>query len=224
MSESKWKPIQWGNCCAEAEVLTTLTEPNVAYDGDEARCLGCGRPGVVSADDDEAHINWHDETDCKCWWCQQADEIDKSHATIADLRRQVENYREDYKRIESRLKDAHDQLRCPDCKCADQIDAESSECGCDSPICARSDGKTLAESWLDLRRQLSEAQGVIEKLYHTADGVPVTPMMPLHNHRYHSPTTTTSERFAKWSSCDMIEIAECYSTREAALAAQEPRP
>lgn len=91
MSESKWKPIQWGNCCAEAEVLTTLTEPNVAYDGDEARCLGCGRPGVVSADDDEAHINWHDETDCKCWWCQQADEIDKSHATIADLRRQVES-------------------------------------------------------------------------------------------------------------------------------------
>ncbi len=99
MSESKWKPIQWGNCCAEAEVLTTLTEPNVAYDGDEARCLGCGRPGVVSADDDEAHINWHDETDCKCWWCQQADEIDKSHATIADLRRQLAQLGTLYKQV-----------------------------------------------------------------------------------------------------------------------------
>ncbi len=195
------------------------------------RCTKCGGDGTVDVTRFDPGYAERD-VPITCSRCEGSgvipdeivSELESKETTIADLRRQVENYREDYKRIESRLKDAHDQLRCPDCKCADQIDAESSECGCDSPICARSDGKTLAESWLDLRRQLSEAQGVIEKLYHTADGVPVTPMMPLHNHRYHSPTTTTSERFAKWSSCDMIEIAECYSTREAALAAQEPRP
>lgn len=48
-----------------------------------------------------------------------------------------------------RLNAALDELRCPDCKCADQIDAECKECGCDSPVCARDGSKTLAQAYLD---------------------------------------------------------------------------
>ena len=141
------------------------------------RCTKCGGDGTVDVTRFDPGYAERD-VPITCSRCEGSgvipdeivSELESKETTIADLRRQVENYREDYKRIESRLKDAHDQLRCPDCKCADQIDAESSECGCDSPICARSDGKTLAESWLDLRRQLAEARGAIEAAVRDASG------------------------------------------------------
>lgn len=55
---------------------------------------------------------------------------------------------EDMASTERRLKAALIELRCPDCKCSDQIDAESSECGCDSPVCSRDGSMTLAEAYV----------------------------------------------------------------------------
>lgn len=50
------------------------------------RCLDCGRPGVVSADEDGAHIAWHDEPGCKCWWCQRENELEQLRAEVERLR------------------------------------------------------------------------------------------------------------------------------------------
>ena len=74
-----WRKLQWATECLncgsdDVEVLTSLTEPNMAYDGDTCRCAECSCPGIVSADEDDAHISWHDEPDCDCDWC-------KSHPT-----------------------------------------------------------------------------------------------------------------------------------------------
>ena len=87
MSEPQWKSVSWGECnsCGgEAEVFTTL-EGEKAFDGDSARCTGCGCPGSVSVDDSldapdgddgVASIQWHDEPDCSCWWCKMQNQLD----------------------------------------------------------------------------------------------------------------------------------------------------
>jgi hypothetical protein len=61
------------HCGCEAEVFTSSGEDNFAYDGDSVRCSLCHFPGWVSADEDGAHVNWHDEPGCHCEWCQKID-------------------------------------------------------------------------------------------------------------------------------------------------------
>jgi hypothetical protein len=75
--EKRWKPISWANCihCGsdDVEVLTDLNDPEnpeYVYDGDEARCRECHCPGLVLADEDYAHVDWHDEPNCNCEWCE----------------------------------------------------------------------------------------------------------------------------------------------------------
>ena len=66
------------SCGNIAEVLTSCTQKERAYDGDKARCVECGHPGSVSVyGDDElddgdsaaARIAWHDDPKCDCEWC-----------------------------------------------------------------------------------------------------------------------------------------------------------
>lgn len=69
-----WKLIEWAECkhCGgDAECLHATR----AYDGDMVRCMDCGCPGIVSADIDETHVNWHDPSpgECDCWWCRAYD-------------------------------------------------------------------------------------------------------------------------------------------------------
>jgi hypothetical protein len=72
MSTKIWRPFQSEclHCGDVAEVLTDSRQDNLAYDGDQARCTGCGCPGmVVVEEDDTAEIRWHDEPTCSCAWC-----------------------------------------------------------------------------------------------------------------------------------------------------------
>ena len=61
----QWVPINWGdecpNCGDGVEVFTDCKYDNQAYDGDEARCVDCGKKGWVSADEDRAWVNWEGE-------------------------------------------------------------------------------------------------------------------------------------------------------------------
>lgn len=74
-----WRPFKGGEClhCGDdAEVLTDSGQDDFAYDGDEARCVGCGCPGSVRIEaEDEAScdngIVWHDEPNCDCQWCKE---------------------------------------------------------------------------------------------------------------------------------------------------------
>lgn len=64
-----------------------------------------------------------------------------------------------------RLDGALNELRCPECGCADQVDAESSECGCDAPLCARTnDDGTLAQHWLKLKDENERLAGERDSL------------------------------------------------------------
>lgn len=86
-------------------------------------------------------------------WQQHATAVaerDAANAGKEEAEKSRDNYKDDFECWDKRLKDALDQCRCPDCKCGDQVEAESSECGCDSPICARPADKTLAEWALSL--------------------------------------------------------------------------
>jgi hypothetical protein len=69
--------------------------------------------------------------------------------TLKETERWRDIFDEDNEKAKQRLNVALNELRCPACGCADDVDAQSQECGCDSPICERNDGKTLAQSWLD---------------------------------------------------------------------------
>ncbi len=72
-----WKPFsdECPHCGCDAEVLTCSTEPNVAYDGEQARCGECGLPGSVRVEEDgEGWIHWHDGPNCGCEWCELHDD------------------------------------------------------------------------------------------------------------------------------------------------------
>jgi hypothetical protein len=79
MSEQvkQWRPFN-DSCChcgGDSEVLTDTGRDNSAYDGDKARCIDCGCPGVViigNEDEDSSDngIDWHDEAKCDCDWCK----------------------------------------------------------------------------------------------------------------------------------------------------------
>lgn len=84
MDKARWKPLSWADgCCGEGEARTEA-EDDGAFDGDEARCTACGRPGTVSADEDGAHVSWHDEPKCECWWCTREREDATLRAQLAD--------------------------------------------------------------------------------------------------------------------------------------------
>lgn len=85
-------------------------------------------------------------------------------ARIAELERERDIYKADSESRGARLADALDQLRCPDCKCGDQTDAECKECGCDSPVCARDGSKTLAEAYLAAESRAQLAEGRVGEL------------------------------------------------------------
>lgn len=71
----QWRPFI--DCCLhcgdDAEALTDSGADNLAYDGDQARCVACGCPGVVSIEEEGVSecncIRWHDEVGCECEWC-----------------------------------------------------------------------------------------------------------------------------------------------------------
>jgi hypothetical protein len=72
---------------------------------------------------------------------------------------------DDLAKTERRLDAALKELRCPECGCSDAIDAQSQECGCDSPLCERTiDDGTLAESWLRLWAEIRAQGEAIEVL------------------------------------------------------------
>jgi hypothetical protein len=81
-----WDGEQCHHCGNDAEVLTTC-DHGEACDGDEVRCVGCGCPGGISTDEVEAWVNWHDEPDCDCWWCNSQAEREKKDERIAILER-----------------------------------------------------------------------------------------------------------------------------------------
>jgi len=57
--DREWRPFD-DNCdkCGDCvEVYTACGENNMAQDGDEARCMGCGLKGWVSIVD-TVYINW----------------------------------------------------------------------------------------------------------------------------------------------------------------------
>jgi len=75
--EFKWQHFKdtCDHCGDGAEVYTTTGRHNCAYDGDKARCVSCGLPGVVMIGDDlmntpDNRIIWHNEADCDCEWCK----------------------------------------------------------------------------------------------------------------------------------------------------------
>ena len=70
----RWKPFSGEDCLfcgGEVKVLTNSTEDDTAFDGDTTRCVGCGCPGMVSADADGVSIAWHDDPECNCNWCRR---------------------------------------------------------------------------------------------------------------------------------------------------------
>jgi hypothetical protein len=72
----EWRPFNdfCLHCGDDAEVFTSTGRDNWAYDGDKARCVECGCPGVVDIsgpDDEQASIRWHDEAGCRCEWCEK---------------------------------------------------------------------------------------------------------------------------------------------------------
>jgi hypothetical protein len=92
MNDKKWRywdGEQCQHCGNDAEVLTDC-DHGEACDGDEVRCVGCGCPGTVSCDDDDAWVLWHDERpgERDCWWCNsQAAQIMEKDERIAVLER-----------------------------------------------------------------------------------------------------------------------------------------
>jgi hypothetical protein len=83
---------------------------------------------------------------------------------------------EDNKSLTERMEAALSECQCPDCKCRDQIDAESSECGCDSPICSRPGGQTLAQWALAMHAKLAEIRETSENLL-AASKLPLSPAL-----------------------------------------------
>jgi hypothetical protein len=60
-----WQPFNddCPHCGCEAEVYTTAAA-GFAIDGDEARCTGCGCPGMVSCDEDgTGYVLWSEDPD-----------------------------------------------------------------------------------------------------------------------------------------------------------------
>lgn len=88
MSEQQWREMAIADSCCGCGSVRTNLENDEAWDGDEARCDCCGRPGRVSADEDGAHVNWHDEPYCKCWWCQSQSEYETLRAEVERLTRE----------------------------------------------------------------------------------------------------------------------------------------
>lgn len=78
-------------------------------------------------------------------------ELAEARQQLQEAVRERDIFKDDFETTSARLKNALRELACPECGCADEVDAQSQECGCDSPLCERTieDG-TLAESWLKL--------------------------------------------------------------------------
>ena len=68
----EWRHFLDGDCpeCGDdVEALTSTGTDGLAYDGDKARCVGCGLTGTVCVDDDQegpdgesgAHVIWSDD-------------------------------------------------------------------------------------------------------------------------------------------------------------------
>lgn len=62
----KWQPFKADcpECGGDVEVFTDSGKPNLAQDGNAARCKNCGQRGsVVIVEEDESaanHIHWED--------------------------------------------------------------------------------------------------------------------------------------------------------------------
>lgn len=56
-----WKSVNWESCedCGDAVEVYTKCGGDLVYDGDEIICVGCGRIGQMSADED-AYAMWDD--------------------------------------------------------------------------------------------------------------------------------------------------------------------
>ncbi len=93
----KWRRLDWNDECPSCgcgpESLTPESlEANMAYDGDAVRCEECGHPGSVSADEDEAHINWHDDPNGECChWCKLNVALSAATQRAADAERERDN-------------------------------------------------------------------------------------------------------------------------------------
>lgn len=132
---------------------------------------------------------------------------------IAEAQAELDSTRE-------RLLNALHELRCPDCGCADQIDAESHECGCDSPVCARDGRETLATAYVTATATLKASE---ERLAAEREAVRVLGEAMFWSREYASnavPTTFELMRRAR-------EAVEGNPIARAALTppapAQEPR-
>jgi len=70
-----WEHDECLHCGDDVEVFTDAPDGCLTED-DEARCVACHCPGIVTLTDGDdeveyfASINWHDEPDCDCEWCQ----------------------------------------------------------------------------------------------------------------------------------------------------------
>ena len=71
---------EWGedcpSCGGTSEILTISAEPHMGYDQDDARCMECHCPGMLSVmDTDQACVVWdidNHEMGCDCSWCTAA--------------------------------------------------------------------------------------------------------------------------------------------------------
>lgn len=87
-----------------------------------------------------------------------APEWEPADRAIAELLEHVDALADDLDTTTERMKNALDDCRCPECQCADQIDAESQECGCDGAVCSRGGGETLAAWGLRMMRERDAAR------------------------------------------------------------------
>ena len=82
---------------------------------------------------------------------------------VVEAENENRTLRHDLARTTARLRLALDELRCPECGCGDAIDAESRECGCDAPLCAREGGQTLAAWALRMKAERDTALAKVER-------------------------------------------------------------
>lgn len=133
------------------------------YMGDGVSCIKCQNP--VKTDREMLSDATREISEMSMLATNIEQRAIEAEKTIASLRSQLADaqkwkaiYKDDYERTESRLKDALDQLRCPECKCGDQVEAECNECGCDSPVCSRDGRMTLAEAYLAEKDRADKAE------------------------------------------------------------------
>jgi len=67
-----WLEDECCNHCGDAAMVKTAAPQGYFYDDEEVMCCNCRLYGYTRVEEDgEGWINWHDELDCTCNWCNE---------------------------------------------------------------------------------------------------------------------------------------------------------